>query len=46
MSRVYKDNILGFLQEVGAQGFVDKEHIRSTLVFRVLSLLTPPPVVA
>ena len=46
MSRVYKDNILGFLQEAGAQGFVDKEHIRTTLVFRVLSLLTRPPAVA
>jgi CheY-like chemotaxis protein len=46
MSQVYKETIVGFLQEVGAQGFVDKDHIRSSLVFRVLRLLTPPPAVA
>lgn len=46
MSRVYKENILGFLHEQGAQGFVDKEQIKDTLVFRVLSLLTPPPAAA
>jgi len=43
MSSVYKENIIGFLHGVGAQGFIDKEQMRSSLVFRVLSLLTPPP---
>ncbi len=42
-SRVYADTIVDFLREIGAQGFLDKRHIRSSLVFRVLSLLTPPP---
>ena len=43
MSRVYKENIIGFLHGVGAQGFIDKAQMRSSLVFRVLSLLTPKP---
>jgi hypothetical protein len=46
MSRVYKENILGFLHDMGAQGYLDKEHLKTSLVFRVLSLLTPPPAVA
>jgi predicted Zn finger-like uncharacterized protein len=43
MSRVYKEAMLGFLQRIGARGIVDKEHMRSSLVFRVLTLLNPPP---
>jgi CheY-like chemotaxis protein len=46
MCRVYKESVLGFLQRVGAQGLIDQEHIRASLVFRVLTLLTPPPAVA
>lgn len=43
MSRVYKENIIDFLHGVNAQGFIDKQHMRNSLVFRVLRLLTRPP---
>jgi len=43
MSSVYKENVLGFLREIGARGFVDKEQMRNSLLFRVLTLLTQPP---
>lgn len=39
VSGVYKDNILEFLQRLGAQGFLDKGNLGETLVFRVRSLL-------
>ena len=39
MSGVYKDVILGFLQELGAHGFLDKGQIEDSLVFRIQSLL-------
>ncbi len=39
MSGVYKDVILGFLQELGAHGFLDKGQIEESLVFRIQSLL-------
>jgi CheY-like chemotaxis protein len=39
MSGVYKDTILDFLQQLGAQGFLDKGQIRDTLVFRAQQLL-------
>ena len=39
MSGVYKDVILGFLQELGAHGFLDKGQIEESLVFRIESLL-------
>ena len=39
MSGVYKDNVLEFLHELGAEGFLDKERIRDTLVFRVNQIL-------
>jgi CheY-like chemotaxis protein len=42
ISSVYKDNILEFLQQLGAQGFLDKSQIEEALAFRVTSLLTPP----
>jgi twitching motility two-component system response regulator PilG len=35
MSGVYKDNVLEFLQQLGAEGFLDKDSIEATLVFRV-----------
>ena len=40
MSGVYKENILGFLHQLGAQGFLDKQQIQESLVFRVQGLLT------
>lgn len=46
ISRVYKDEILGFLHRAGAQGLLDREQLGSSLVFRVLSLITPSPIAA
>lgn len=43
ISSVYKDNILDFLHQLGAQGFLDKAQIQDALVFRVNALLNPPP---
>lgn len=42
ISSVYKDNILDFLHQLGAQGFLDKMQIEDALAFRVASLLSPP----
>jgi CheY-like chemotaxis protein len=42
ISSVYKDNILEFLHQIGAQGFLDKTQIGEALVFRVAGLLAPP----
>jgi CheY-like chemotaxis protein len=39
MSSVYKDNILDFLHEIGAAGFLDKARIDEALVFRVHGVL-------
>lgn len=39
ISSVYKDNILGFLHQLGAQGFLDKRQIEASLIFRVQSIL-------
>jgi predicted Zn finger-like uncharacterized protein len=39
MSGVYNDVILGFLQELGAHGFLDKGQIEDSLAFRIQSLL-------
>lgn len=44
MSSVYKDNVLGFLHDLGAQGFLDKQQLQESLVFRVQALV-PPAVV-
>jgi hypothetical protein len=41
MSGVYKDNVVEFLQQLGVEGFVDKEQLSETLVFRVTQLLEP-----
>lgn len=41
ISSVYKDNILEFLHQLGAQGFLDKSQIPEALAFRVQSLLSP-----
>ena len=43
MSGVYKDNVVGFLQQLGVCGFVDKEQLGETLVFRVQQVLEPQP---
>jgi CheY-like chemotaxis protein len=42
ISSVYKDNILEFLHQLGAQGFLDKTQIGEALVFRVSGLISPP----
>jgi CheY-like chemotaxis protein len=42
ISSVYKDNILDFLHQLGAQGFLDKTQIQEALAFRVAGLLAPP----
>ena len=42
ISSVYKDNILEFLHQLGAQGFLDKTQIGEALAFRVTGLLSPP----
>jgi CheY-like chemotaxis protein len=39
MSGVYKGNILGYLQELGALGFLDKQQLEESLVFRVRKAL-------
>jgi len=41
MSGVYKDNVVGFLQQLGVRGFLDKEQLVDTLVFRVRQVLEP-----
>ena len=41
ISSVYKDNILSFLHQLGAQGFLDKTQIEDSLAFRVQSLMAP-----
>jgi CheY-like chemotaxis protein len=41
ISSVYKDNILSFLHQLGAQGFLDKSQIEESLAFRVQGLMTP-----
>jgi len=43
MSGVYKDNVVEFLQQLGAEGFLDKERIEDTLVFRVRQALGGRP---
>jgi CheY-like chemotaxis protein len=42
ISSVYKDNILDFLHQLGAQGFLDKAQLSESLAFRVASLFAPP----
>jgi len=39
VSGVFKGNLIGFLQELGAAGFLDKGQIPDHLVFRVTGLL-------
>lgn len=39
MSGVYKDNVVEFLQQLGAEGFLDKERITDTLAFRIRQIL-------
>ena len=42
MSGVYKDEILSFLQEMGAFGLLDKDSVQENLVFRVNAILSEP----
>lgn len=39
MSGVYKENVLKFLHQVGVQGFLDKENLQDSLLFRVKTIL-------
>jgi CheY-like chemotaxis protein len=39
MSGVYRDNVLAFLEQLGARGFLDKEKLEETLVRRVQEIL-------
>lgn len=41
VSSVYKDNVLGFLEELGVRGYLDKERLEDSLVLRVHALLPP-----
>lgn len=42
MSGVYKEDVVAFLQQLGASGFLDKDTLQESLVFRVDSLLSRP----
>jgi len=42
MSGVYKDDVVSHLGQMGAAGFMDKDLLAETLVFRVRSLLSAP----
>jgi CheY-like chemotaxis protein len=44
MSGVYKEDVVSHLGQMGAAGFMDKDLLADTLVFRVRSLLGPPAV--
>ena len=39
MSGVYKENVVGFLKQIGVSGFLDKENLQATLVQRVRETL-------
>ncbi len=39
MSGVYKENVVGFLKQIGVSGFLDKENLEATLVTRVREML-------
>jgi CheY-like chemotaxis protein len=45
MSGVYKEDIVTFLQKLGARGFIDKETLKDNLIFRVNAVLPPEPAV-
>jgi CheY-like chemotaxis protein len=42
MSGVYKDDVISHLEEMGAAGYMGKELLVETLVFRVKTLLAAP----
>ena len=42
LSGVFKERILGRLQRMGAQGFLDKDKLQELLVFRVKSIISGP----
>jgi len=42
MSNVYKQNVMKFLHQVGVQGFLDKENLKDSLLFRVRTILEAP----
>ena len=39
MSGVFKKDVLDFLQAAGVTGFLDKEQIKDSLLFRVQQIL-------
>ena len=39
LSGVYKENVVGFLHQLGATGFIDKQNLGETLLFRVRAAL-------
>jgi len=41
MSGVFKKDVLDFLQASGVTGFIDKERIKDSLLFRVQQILSP-----
>lgn len=41
MSGVFKKDVLDFLQATGVTGFIDKEQIKDSLLFRVQQILSP-----
>ena len=43
MSGVYKQDIVTFLQQLGARGFIDKDTLQDNLAFRVGALVPPHP---
>jgi CheY-like chemotaxis protein len=43
MSGVYKENVVGFLHQIGAAGFLHKETLRQSLAFRVKNVLESAP---
>jgi CheY-like chemotaxis protein/predicted RNA-binding Zn-ribbon protein involved in translation (DUF1610 family) len=43
MSGVYKENVVGFLHQLGASGFIDKENLQDSLLFRVRTALEGTP---
>jgi CheY-like chemotaxis protein len=43
MSGVYKESVVGFLRQLGAAGYIDKDNIRGALLERVGQVLAAAP---
>jgi len=43
LSGVYKENVVGFLHQLGAAGFIDKQSLGESLLFRVRAVLERTP---